>query len=110
MTLFCYRLILREESELQATQGDRYQQYRKLVPRVWPSVRVRVASSGAQARWADGFKAEGWYWGFALSLVVFAITLNLKMFFWILGGSIALFWVSSILLQKKSKPQGEEQS
>src|SRR5262249_56615308 len=30
MTVFCYRLILREESELQATQGARYEQYRKV--------------------------------------------------------------------------------
>lgn len=105
MTVFCYRLILREESELQATQGARYEQYRKVVSRLWPSLSARVASSGAQARWADGFKAEGWYWGFALSLVAFAITLSLKLFFWILGASIALFWVTSIALQKKSKSQ-----
>ena len=105
MTVFCCRLILREEAELQATQGERYQQYRELVPRLWPSLRARVASSGAQSRWKDGFMAEGWYWGFALSLVVFAITLKIKLFFWILGASVALFWVSSIVLQKKSDSQ-----
>ncbi|HKE33276.1 MAG TPA: isoprenylcysteine carboxylmethyltransferase family protein [Candidatus Angelobacter sp.] len=105
MTVFCCRLILREEAELQATQGERYQQYRELVPRLWPSLRARVASSGAQPRWKDGFMAEGWYWGFALSLVVFAITLKIKLFFWILGASVALFWVSSIVLQKKSDSQ-----
>jgi len=105
MTVFCYRLILREEAELQATQGERYQQYRELAPRLWPSLRARVPSSGAQPRWKDGFMAEGWYWGFALSLVVFAITVNLKLFFVILGASVALFWVSSIVLQKKSKSQ-----
>ena len=105
MTVFCCRLILREEAELQATQGERYQQYRELVPRLWPSLRARVASSGAQPRWKDGFMAEGWYWGFALSLVVFVITLKIKLFFWILGASVALFWVSSIVLQKKSDSQ-----
>jgi len=105
MTVFCCRLILREEAELQATQGERYRQYRELVPRLWPSLRARVASSGAQPRWKDGFMAEGWYWGFALSLVVFAITLKIKLFFWILGASVALFWVSSIVLQKKSDSQ-----
>ena len=105
MTVFCCRLILREEAELQATQGERYRQYRELVPRLWPSLRARVPSAGAVPRWKDGFMAEGWYWGFALSLVVFAITLKIKLFFWILGASVALFWVSSIVLQKKSDSQ-----
>ncbi|HEY6249970.1 MAG TPA: isoprenylcysteine carboxylmethyltransferase family protein [Candidatus Angelobacter sp.] len=104
MTIFSYRLILREEAELQATQGERYQQFQKVVPRMWPSLRAKVASSGAQARWANGFKAEGWYWGFALSLVVFTITLKLQWFFVILGASVVLFWASSMVLQKKSKP------
>jgi len=105
MTVFCYRLILREEAELQMTQGERYRQYRERAPRLWPSLRARVPSSGARPRWKDGFMAEGWYWGFALALVVFAITLNLKLFFVILGASVALFWVSSIVLQKKSDSQ-----
>src|SRR5579864_4369401 len=76
MMAFCYRLILREEAELQEAQGERYQQFRKTVPRLWPSLRARVPSSGTPARWSEGFKAEGWYWGFALSLVVFTITLK----------------------------------
>jgi hypothetical protein len=38
------------------------------------------------------FKAESWYWGFAVALVAFAITLKLTLFFAILAGSLALFW------------------
>jgi protein-S-isoprenylcysteine O-methyltransferase Ste14 len=105
MLLFCYRLILREEAELQAVQGEQYQDYRKAVPRLWPALRPRIASAGHQARWADGFKAESWYWGFASALVAFAITLRLTLFFAILTASLALFWVSSIVLQKKSNSQ-----
>lgn len=103
MVVFCYRLILREEAELETTQGESYQRYRKAVPRLWPSLRARVASSGTPARWSEGFKAEGWYWGFALAVIAFAITLSLKLFLWILGASLVLFWVSSILLARKSK-------
>lgn len=103
MLVFCYRLILREEAELQAAQGESYARYRNTVPRLWPSVRARVASSGARASWPEGFKAEGWYWGLALSVIAFAVTLNLKLFFWMMGGSLALFWVSVILLQRKSR-------
>jgi protein-S-isoprenylcysteine O-methyltransferase Ste14 len=105
MLVFCYRLILREEAELQASQGEDYEAYRKMAPRLLPSLRARVASSGTPARWSEGFKAEGWYWGFALAVIAFAITLSLKLFFWILGASLGLFWISSFLLQKK--PQSE---
>ena len=105
MLVFCYRLILREEAELQASQGEQYQRYRNAVPRLWPSLRPRIASTGRPARWTAGFKAESWYWGFAAAVLAFALTLNLKLFFVILGTSLVLFWVSSMALQKKSKSQ-----
>jgi protein-S-isoprenylcysteine O-methyltransferase Ste14 len=102
MVVFCYRLILREEAELQASQGKSYQDYWKAVPRLWPSLWPRVASAGRQARWMEGIKAESWYWGLATALIAYAITLKLKLFFVILVTSLALFWVSSAVLQKKS--------
>jgi len=105
MLAFCYRLILREEAELLADQGAQYECYLKAVPRLWPALLPRIASAGRKARWADGFKAESWYWGFAAALVAFAITLRLMLFFAILAASLVLFWVSSVVLQKKSNPQ-----
>jgi len=105
MVVFCYRLILREESELQATQGEMYDRYRQAVPRLWPLLWPRIAAAGREARWGAGFKAESWYWGFAAAVVAFAITLNLKLFFVILGASIALFWALSAVLEKKSASQ-----
>ena len=105
MLVFCYRLILREETELQAVQGGQYQGYRKAVPRLWPAPWPRIACAGRQARWADGFKAESWYWGFAAALVVFAIPLKLTLFFAIGAASLVLFWVSSVVLKKKSSSQ-----
>lgn len=105
MLAFCYRLILREEAELRAAQGERYEQYRKVVPRFWPSLRAHVPSAGGQASWASGFKAESWYWGFALALVAFAITLKVSLFFWILGASLACFWLFTLLGQKEEQSQ-----
>jgi protein-S-isoprenylcysteine O-methyltransferase Ste14 len=105
MLVFCYRLILREEAELQASQGEPYESYSKAVPRLWPALWPLIPSAGRRARWGDGFKAEYWYWGFAAALIAFAITLNLKLFFAILAASVALLWVSSVVLQKKSKSQ-----
>jgi protein-S-isoprenylcysteine O-methyltransferase Ste14 len=100
--VFCYRLINREEAELQASQGEQYELYRRAVPRLLPSLWPRVASSSRQARWGTGFKAESWFWGFPVAVMVFAITLNIKLFFLILAASIGLLWASSLALQKKS--------
>ena len=101
---FCYRLILREESELEASQGESYRAYCKAVPRLWPSPWPRIPSAGSQPKWADGLKAELWYWGFAAALTAFAATLQIKLFFAIFAASLILFWVSSAMLKKKSNP------
>ena len=103
MLVFCYRLILREEAELAAAQGGRYQQYREAVPRLLPSLRARAGSAGGRANWAGGFKAEFWYWGLALALVVFAITLRTLLFFLILGASLGCFWLFSSGGKKKEQ-------
>jgi protein-S-isoprenylcysteine O-methyltransferase Ste14 len=105
MVVFCYRLILREESELQATQGEMYQRYRQAVPRLWPRLWPGIPAAGREARWGAGFKAESWYWGFPASVAAYAITLNLKFFFVILGAGIGLFWALSAMLEKKSTSQ-----
>ena len=102
MLVFCYRLILREEAEFQTNQGGAYERYRELVPRLWPSARPRIPASARRAKWSAGFRAEFWYWGFALAITAFAITLKTTLFFIILGASIGLFWLSLWLLQRKS--------
>jgi protein-S-isoprenylcysteine O-methyltransferase Ste14 len=102
MLVFCFRLILREESDLQAGQGETYARYRSRVPRLWPSLRP-IAAAARQPNWSAGFTAEFWYWGFAAAITAFAITLNPTIFYVILGASIAVFWVSTWLMQKKPK-------
>jgi len=105
MLVFSYRLILREEAGLRASLGNQYEGYSKVVPRLWPSLWPRIASAGGQAKWTEGFRAELWYWGFAAALATFAITLKLTLFFAILAASLVLFWVSSVVFQKKSDKQ-----
>jgi hypothetical protein len=73
-----------------------------MLPSPWP----RIASSGRQPQWAEGFKAESWYWGFAMAVTAFAITLNVRLFFVILGASLALFWVTSMVMRKKTDSEG----
>jgi protein-S-isoprenylcysteine O-methyltransferase Ste14 len=103
MLVFCYRLIFREEGELRASQGASYEAYLKAVPRMWPSLWPRVRSAGRQPRWSEGFKAEGWYWGFAAALIAFAITLKLWLFFVIMGASLGLFWISTRSVEKEAR-------
>lgn len=92
---FCYRLILREEAELGTIQGGPYQAYRHSVPRLWPSFRPRIPSAGGQPRWAEGFKAEFWCWGFAAAVLAFAATLSMAAFYAILAASVVWLWVAS---------------
>jgi hypothetical protein len=99
MLVFCYRLIFREESELLRSQGEQYRRYQQAVPRLWPAWRPRTASAGGPARWVDGFKAEFWCWGFAVSVAAFAITLNIPTFFVILGASVAVLWLSTLVIR-----------
>jgi hypothetical protein len=93
MTVFCYRLILPEETELHASQGEGYDAYRRLAPRLWPALRPRVAASARKPEWGAGFQAEAWYWGFALAVLGFAITFKLEVFFIITAASIGVFWI-----------------
>jgi protein-S-isoprenylcysteine O-methyltransferase Ste14 len=102
MLVFCYRLIFREESELEVTQGEQYNRYRQAVPRLWPSWLPRTASAGRKANWTAGFKSEFWCWGFAIGVAAFAITLNTTAFVSILTASVVLLWLSTLVIQKKS--------
>ncbi len=103
MFVFCYRLIFREEAQLEANQGDAYERYRRAVPRLWPTLAPRTASTGRQADWIAGFKAEFWYWGSAMAVAVYAATLNATAFLVILGASVALLWLCTLVIQKKTQ-------
>jgi protein-S-isoprenylcysteine O-methyltransferase Ste14 len=103
MVVFCYRLIFREEAELQASQGEQYKRYQNAVPRLWPALQPRTASAGRQASWSAGFRAEFWCWGCAVAVAAFAITLNTTAFFAILAASVVVLWLSSLVIQKKMR-------
>ncbi len=54
ITLFQYRLTLREERALKATQGEGYRLYLAAVPRLLPSLRPRVAAERDAAELGTG--------------------------------------------------------
>lgn len=102
MLLFCYRLILREEAELRKNQGRGYEQYIKSVPRLFPSPPYSSVAAGAGLpNWTAGIRAELWYWGLAIAVGSFAATLKVIVFFIVLGASIAWFWLSSAILERR---------
>jgi hypothetical protein len=63
------------------------------VPRLLPSLTPRVPASGRRVRWADGVKAELWYWGFALALAGFAATLSVPALLAIIAASVATLFL-----------------
>jgi protein-S-isoprenylcysteine O-methyltransferase Ste14 len=74
--IFLLRLIGREESELLATQGERYRAYYDAVPRLVPSLRPRVPSSGLKPRWPQAFAGEIFFWLLFAGTLYFAVTLR----------------------------------
>lgn len=104
MTLFVYRLILREEYGLLQTQGESYRSYFNAVPRLWPSLRPRVSAGGAQPNWLDGFAGELFFWGFAVGMAVFVVTLNLLHFWIVAGAGFAIYFLQNYLRSRAARP------
>jgi protein-S-isoprenylcysteine O-methyltransferase Ste14 len=70
LVLFQIRLILGEETFLAEKQGEPYKAYCAKVPRLWPSLRPRIAASGARPRWAQAALAEIFMWGMTASFAM----------------------------------------
>jgi len=59
---------------------------------MFPALRPRLAAEGSQPHWAQAFLAEAPFWAFVAAEAVFALTLNMKVFWaamliaWIIYG------------------------
>jgi isoprenylcysteine carboxyl methyltransferase (ICMT) family protein YpbQ len=105
--IFYHRLIGREEAALNASQGESFRAYCAAVPRFFPALRPRVKSSGAPPRWGQAFAGEMFMWGFAASVVAFAISLSIKTFYIVMGASFLgylLYWVIAKRVTKQKPP------
>lgn len=101
--VFCLRLIALEEFNLQREQGESYREFCRRVPRIWPSLRPHLPASGAQPRWGQAVLGELFMWGFALGVVAFAVTLDIK-YMWILSGVALLVHIArSYILEARRK-------
>ncbi|HUI83589.1 MAG TPA: isoprenylcysteine carboxylmethyltransferase family protein [Candidatus Binatia bacterium] len=91
MIVFDYRLILREEAEIVASQGDSYRAYCAAVPRLLPALRPKLPSGEAVPNWTDGFLGEAFMWVLAASVVVFALSLSVWIFYVVLGSAFVIY-------------------
>jgi hypothetical protein len=89
--LFNYRIILREERELTLALGENYERFRRVVPRLWPSLQPRAVGSERSPDWGAGLLGEMFFWGLALALFTFAITFNFRVYFLALGLSFGVY-------------------
>ncbi len=101
--LIVYRLILREEATLLASQGESYRQYFAAVPRLLPSLTPRVPASGARPNWLDGITGEFFMWSAAAAMAVYTATLQLKFFGIVFGAGIVVYFLQSYLRQHRKK-------
>jgi protein-S-isoprenylcysteine O-methyltransferase Ste14 len=101
--LFNYRLILREESELLASQGESFRRYRDAVPRLLPALTPRVPAGGVHANWRDGISAECFVWGCAAGMAEFSVTLRLLDFWMIMGVGFGFYFLWAFLRSRSNK-------
>jgi protein-S-isoprenylcysteine O-methyltransferase Ste14 len=89
MTVFLYRLILREEQHLLREHGDVYRQF-MAIPRLLPAWRARVPSSVAQPLWGRAAAGEILMWATAVATAIYAATFSAGAF-WatVLAGAVA---------------------
>ncbi len=64
------RLILAEEPFLSARLGAPYEAYCRLVPRLIPALRPRVAALGLEPHWTQAALNESYMWGVALAFAI----------------------------------------
>jgi hypothetical protein len=108
MVVFCHRLILREETEIVASQGDSYRAYCAAIPRLLPALRPKLPSAGGIPNWADGMLGEAFMWVLAASVIVFAITLNQTIYFVVLASSFPVYAVCLAVIKRRRKPAGAD--
>src|SRR5579875_3261626 len=100
-------LARREEAELQREQGDRFREFFRRVPRLWPSLSARVPATGAKPQWAQAFRGEMFMWGFAAAIALLAVTLNWIVLWSVLGAAFLSFWAMRFV-HNRSKKQSSE--
>lgn len=96
------RLILGEEAFLAEKLGATYTAYCKLVPRLVPTLRARIAAGGKKPHWGQALVGEIYMWGVAISFAGLGWRYNAKL---LLQAIVVSFGVSLVL--RAVGPKGE---
>jgi protein-S-isoprenylcysteine O-methyltransferase Ste14 len=86
------RLIGREEAELEKQQGERFREFCRRVPRIFPSLRPRIEAAGMKPQWRQAVRGEAFMWGFVLTMVGFTITLQDRVAEMLAGVTLVLWF------------------
>ena len=103
MVAFDYRLILREEAGIAASQGDSFRAYCAAVPRLLPALRPKLPTGGGVPNWRGGVLGEAFMWVMAAAVVAFAITLNLNVYFVVLTASFVVYAICLAIIRRRKK-------
>ncbi|MGA7521461.1 MAG: isoprenylcysteine carboxylmethyltransferase family protein [Acidobacteriaceae bacterium] len=103
-SLFYFRLILGEEAFLTAQQGETYTEYRRRVPRLVPSLRPRIPSSGARPQWFTSLAAEVFPVLYAVCLAILAWQYNPRILMRCLLVAFGLSLVTRAFLPRSPAP------
>jgi protein-S-isoprenylcysteine O-methyltransferase Ste14 len=104
MLLFTYRLIGYEEGQLLGAQDERYAAYRAAVPRLWPSLLPRLPSGGTTPRWGQAWLGEAFFWGFAVAIAAFSVTLDIRYTWGIMIATFVFYIALMSLWNRKKTP------
>lgn len=97
-------LISEEERQLTVAQGESYTAYRRAVPSLLPALTPRVPRADLAPRWGQAVVGEGMFWGLALGMILFAITLQPA---WIVALGVGAPAVHVLVMQSlRSRPAG----
>lgn len=98
-----YRLIGWEEGEVLNTHSESFLTYCRAVPRLFPAIKPRVASSGSRTHWREGFGVQLAWWGIALANLTWAITLRPSLAFAMGWVGLVFFLVQKYVLKAYSR-------
>jgi len=103
LTILFLRLTGLEEAKLASEQGESYREFCRRVPRLWPSLKPRLPKGKVEPRWGQAILGEIHMWGFFAGMAAFAITLNKRVAWWIVGAALVLYIVRSFVLSARRK-------